>query len=97
MTVKQQAPDDRCEGCLHKTVLTLLESLAAEESALAGIVRAEGERIQAMIRASGGEPEPGEPVLLPDRVGASRLLDTVLMNEWLLLRKLEQLLEITGR
>lgn len=95
--MRQQASDDRCEGCLHKTVLTLLESLAAEESALAGIVRAEGERIQAMIRVGDGVTEPGEPVLLPERAGASRLLDTVLMNEWLLLRKLEQVLEITGR
>jgi hypothetical protein len=95
--VKQQAPDDCCEGCLHKTVLSLLESLAAEESALAGIVRAETERIQAMTRAIDGESAPGDPVLLAERAGASRLLDTVLMNEWLLLRKLEQVLEITGR
>lgn len=94
--MKQQAPDDRCEGCLHKTVLSLLESLAAEESAIAGIVRAETERIQAMTRASDGESEPGEPMLLPAGAGAGRLLDTVLMNEWLLLRKLEQVLEIWG-
>jgi hypothetical protein len=92
--MKQQASDDRCEGCLHKTVLSLLESLAAEESALAGIVRAETERIQAMTRVSDSESESGEPMLVPGGEGASRLLDTMLMNEWLLLRKLEQVLEI---
>ena len=77
-----------------EVVIDLLESIALEEIALSHIMNAEAEKIQAFVGECLDFPShpDNEDIILFNR-GVTQLLETIVMKEWLLLRKLENVLE----
>jgi len=71
-----------------QTTIDLLESIALEEMALSHVLNAEAEKIQYFI----GHLSPCTPteVLSDFNIIINETLETVIMKEWLLLRKLEK-------
>ncbi|WP_251637951.1 hypothetical protein [Neobacillus niacini] len=81
--------------CLFHTKIDLLESIALEEIALAHILNAEAEKVQAFVGECFDFPtHPTNKEILAINKSVNQLIETVLMKEWLLLRKLENVLEI---
>lgn len=72
---------------LHQTIIDLLDSIALEEIALSHLLNAEAEKIQQFIRhISSCTPTN---TVIDFNVVVNETLETVIMKEWLLLRKLE--------
>ena len=73
---------------LYHTIIDLLESIALEETALSHLLNAEAEKIQHFIcHASSCTPSD---VLIDFNIEVNETLETIIMKEWLLLRKLEK-------
>ncbi|WP_416829201.1 hypothetical protein [Ectobacillus polymachus] len=76
-------------------IIDLLESIALEEIALSHLLNAEAEKIQAFVGECKDFPtEPTNCEILQFNREATRFVETILMKEWLLLRKLENVLEL---
>lgn len=73
---------------LHHTLIDLLDSIALEEIALSHLLNAEAEKIQHFICHISSCTPPD--VLIDFNVVVNETLETVIMKEWLLLRKLEK-------
>lgn len=81
-----------------EVVIDLLESIALEEIALSHIMNAEAEKIQAFVGECLDFPTcPSNEEILLFNKSAGRLLETVVMKEWLLLNKLQDVLEFANR
>lgn len=81
--------------CLHQTKIDLLESIALEEIALSHILNAEAEKLQAFVGKCLDFPtDPTTKEIIKFNKSVTQLVETVLMKEWLLLRKLENVLDI---
>lgn len=81
-----------------EVVIDLLESIALEEIALSHIMNAEAEKIQAFVGECLDFPTcPSNEEILLFNKSAGRLLETVVMKEWLLLNKLQDVLEFASR
>lgn len=73
---------------LHQTTIDLLDSIALEEMALSHLLNAEAEKIQQFVcHISSCTPAD---VLMDFNIVVNETLETVIMKEWLLLRKLEK-------
>jgi hypothetical protein len=79
---QQHRPD------LHHAIIDLLDSIALEEIALSHLLNAEAEKIQKFIGYISSCTPPD--VLIDFNVVVNETLETVIMKEWLLLRKLEK-------
>jgi len=78
-----------------ETYIDLLESIALEETALSHLLNAEAEKIQYFIcRISSCTPPE---VLIDFNVVVNETLETIIMKEWLLLRKLEKVSRIFNK
>ncbi|OEH84494.1 hypothetical protein BHU72_09820 [Desulfuribacillus stibiiarsenatis] len=90
-----EIPESKHRPTLKQAVVDLLESIALEEIALSHIVNAEAEKVQAFI---GGEADfpmcSSYEELIRFNRSVNQVLDTVLMKEWLLLKKLENVMRI---
>ena len=86
---QQHRPD------LYHTIIDLLESIALEEMALSHLLKAEAEKIQHFINHASSCTPPD--VLIDFNVLVNETLETVVMKEWLLLRKLEKVTRIFYR
>ncbi len=84
-----QIPEERHRPSLKETVIDLLESIALEEIALSHLVNAEAEKIQTVLKK-----DPCEKFLLQVNHSVKSVMDTVVMKEWLLLKKLDEVLRI---
>ncbi len=73
---------------LYHTIIDLLDSIALEEIALSHLLNAEAEKIQHFIAHISSCTPPD--VLIDFNVVVNETLETVIMKEWLLLRKLEK-------
>ena len=73
---------------LYHTIIDLLESIALEETALSHLLNAEAEKIQHFICHISSCTPPD--VLIDFNVVVNETLETIIMKEWLLLRKLEK-------
>lgn len=90
-----QFPEVKNRPSLKETVIDLLESIAVEETAIANIIRAEAKKISAFLGEKGNFPtNPSNVDIVNFNQGISRILETVLMKEWILLKKLETVLQI---
>lgn len=90
-----QIPQEIYRPCLKETVIDLMESIALEEIALSHLVNAESEKIQAFICAikNSHSCNKGEEFIkFNNSVG--KIIDTVIMKEWILLKKLEDVMQI---
>ncbi|ANB61370.1 hypothetical protein [Anoxybacteroides amylolyticum] len=77
-----------------EVIIDLLESIALEEVALSHILNAEAEKIQAFVGKCLDFPtKPNNHEILTFNKSVQSLLETVVMKEWLLLKKLEDVLE----
>lgn len=77
-----------------EVTIDLLESIALEEIALSHIMNAEAEKIQAFVGKCLDFPTcPKNEEIIKFNKGVNRLLETIVMKEWLLLNKLENVLD----
>lgn len=74
---------------IYQTTIDLLESIALEEMALSHLLNAEAEKIQKFV-CHISACTPAE-VLMDFNTVVNETLETVIMKEWLLLRKLEKI------
>lgn len=93
-----QIPEEKNRPNLCEVTIDILKSVALEETALSHILNAEGERSQAVIRkyecCHGGITleELNESIRQTEK-----MLNTIIMKEWLLLRKMETACEINQK
>ncbi|KKB36310.1 extensin-like protein [Bacillus thermotolerans] len=78
--------------------MDLLESIALEEIALSHVMNAEAEKIQAFVGKCLDFPtHPSNEEIMKFNKSVGGLLETVVMKEWLLLKKLENVLEFEDK
>jgi len=80
---------------LEKTVIDLLESIALEEIALSHLLNAEAEKIQSFLCKFLECEKADHMELISFNKTVNSTLSTIVMKEFLLLRKLETTLQIT--
>jgi hypothetical protein len=79
---------------LKEVTIDLLESIALEEIALSHIMNAEAEKIQAFVGKCCDFPtHPDSHEIIKFNKGVNQLLETIVMKEWLLLNKLESVID----
>lgn len=79
---------------LKEVTIDLLESIALEEIALSHLINAESEKIQAFVGECLNFPTcPTNKEIIKFNKGVSELLETIVMKEWLLLKKFDNVLE----
>jgi hypothetical protein len=83
-----EIPPQQYRPDLYNTIIDLLDSIALEEMALSHLLNAEAEKIQHFIGYISSCTPPD--VLIDFNVVVNETLETVIMKEWLLLRKLEK-------
>ncbi len=91
-----QIPEGKYRPSWRETVIDLLESVALEEMAIAHIMNAEGEKAQEVVRRYGsGDICQGE--MHRSCRDAQRMMNSLIVKEWLLFTKLNTVLEMEDR
>jgi|GEM_PF-5195033 len=84
-------PQEPVRPTRAEVVIDLLKSIAMEEVALANVLDAEANKVRAFVGQFQDFPlQPSAAQVLAFTVQVFRLIDTVVMKEWLLLRKLRE-------
>ena len=79
----------------NEVIIDLLESIALEEIALSHILNAEAEKIQAFVGECLDFPtKPNNHEIIKFNKSVQSLIETVVMKEWLLLKKLESVMDL---
>jgi hypothetical protein len=79
----------------QEAIIDLLESIALEEVALSHILNAEAEKIQAFVGNCLDFPtKPSNHEIIKFNKSVQDLIETIVMKEWLLLKKLENVMEL---
>jgi hypothetical protein len=79
----------------QEVIIDLLESIAFEEVALSHILNAEAEKIQAFVGSCLDFPtKPNNHEIIKFNKSVQDLIETVVMKEWLLLKKLDNVMEL---
>jgi flagellar biosynthesis regulator FlaF len=90
--------EDRHNDSLQDTLLNLMESVAQDENALAHLIRAEADKIQAFVGKHCDFPtKPSNNEIIKLNRSVTQLMETIVMKEWLLLKKLEDTLEFVKK
>lgn len=90
-----EIPESKHRPTLHQVIIDLLESIALEEIALSNLINAESEKIQAFVGKRLDFPSsPSTFQIIEFNQSINRIMETILMKEWLLLKKLETVMEI---
>jgi hypothetical protein len=90
-----QIPEGKFRPNQCEVIIDLLESIALEEIALSHLIKAESEKIQAFVGKHHNFPScPNTQEIIKFNQGVHRLIDVVVMKEWLLLRKLENVMDL---
>ena len=85
-----KVPSDTNRTGWNETIIDLLESIALEEMALAHLLNAEAEQLQAFVGEHQDFPtNPSNGEILRFNVALARVLETLMFKEMFLLRKLE--------
>ena len=83
---------------LNHVLFDLIKSVANEEEALALLIEAEADKIQAFIGKQGDFPtKPRNKEIFELNRSVTQMLETIVMKEFLLLKKLERTLEVIHR
>ena len=83
-------PKQRHRPNFDETMIDLMESIAKEELALSHLIASESNKIKAFVGTELDFPTcPTTTEILNFNYSVNKLMDTVLMKEWLLLKKLE--------
>lgn len=90
-----QIPEGKYRPSLEETVIDLLESIALEEIAISHLLNAEAEKNQALVcKLFHDDRHSLFSELAECNKATCKIIDTVIIEEWLLLKKLETVLEI---
>jgi hypothetical protein len=90
--------DEDDKHSLNHVLFDLIKSVANEEEALALLIRAEADKIQAFIGKQCDFPtKPCNEEIIELNQSVKQMLETIVMKEWLLLKKLERTLEVIHR
>lgn len=82
-----EIPEGKYRPCIEETMIDLLESIALEEIAISHVLNAEGEKLQAILgKYQCAQIDFCEMTLATK--GVSRMVEDLIMKEWLLLTKL---------
>lgn len=86
-------------GPNKKEVITkLMDSIAEEEIALASIISSEADKINAFVGKNLDFPtSPSNRDIIDFNQSIYRIIESVLMNEWLLFKKLETIISLKER
>ena len=88
-------PKEKHRPNLDETIIDLMESIAKEELALSQLISSESNKINAFVGEHLDFPTcPTTTEILTFNHSVNKLIDTVLMKEWLLLKKLETVTQI---
>ncbi|MFS0559031.1 hypothetical protein [Brevibacillus sp. 179-C9.3 HS] len=86
-------PESIHRPSMNEVIIDLLESIALEEIALSHLINAEAEKLQAFVGKHLDFPTcPSNEEILKMNHQTSKLMDVIVMKEWLLLRKLEDVI-----
>src|SRR5690625_5206970 len=88
-------PEERYRPTKEQVVIDLLKSIAMEETALAHLIKAESKKVKAFVGSDKHFPlcrSAKEIIEFNSQV--FKLLDVIVMKEWLLLRKLRDVAEL---
>lgn len=90
-----QIPEGKFRPTRNEVIIDLFESIALEEIALSHIINAESEKIQAFVGEDIDFPTgPSNREIINFSRTVNQFLETVIMKEWLLLKKLENIMRI---
>lgn len=81
-------PEEPFRPGKEQVVIDLLKSIAMEETSLAHLLNAEAEKVQVIVKRT-GDLEISAATLCKVSNQIAKLLDMIVMKEWLLLRKME--------
>src|SRR3954453_12891244 len=88
-------PEELFRPTLGEAVIDLFKSIAMEETAISHLLNAEAEKIQAFVGHQLDFPiNPTNLDILRFNQSVTKLVDVIVMKEWLLFRKLETSMEI---
>ncbi|MCH5586709.1 hypothetical protein MK805_17400 [Shimazuella sp. AN120528] len=88
-----QIPDGKHRPSFSEVIIDLLESIALEEIALAHLINAEAEKVQAFVGKNLDFPtRPSNVEINKFNNEVFKLIDVIVMKEWLLLRKFENVI-----
>lgn len=80
---------------LPESIIQIIKSVALEEIALAHLIDAEADKIKAFVGRNFNFPtHPSSKEVVQFNQTVSQLMETILMKEWLLLKKLETALRL---
>lgn len=81
-----------------EVIIDLLASISLEEIALSHLMNAEAEKIQAFVGKGLDFPtNPSSYEIIDFNKGVCQFLETIIMKEWLLLRKLENVIDFSNK
>ncbi len=87
-------PEEHFRPTKDEVVIDLLKSIAMEETAISHLLNAEAEKIQAFVGKELDFPScPSNEFILKFNGQTHKLVDVIVMKEWLLLRKMESTIE----
>lgn len=91
-----QIPESKHRPTIHEVLIDLMESIALEEIALSHLINAESEKLQAFVGKHLDFPTcPSNEMILKMNQQTTKLMDVIVMKEWLLLRKLEDVIHLS--
>lgn len=89
-------PEENFRPTFSEAVIDLFESIALEEIALSHLINAEAEKVQAFVGKRMDFPtRPTNLQIVKLNQSVTKLMDTIVMKEWLLLKKLENVMELS--
>lgn len=88
-----QIPKGEHRPTFDETVIDLLESVALEEMAISHIINAEGEKMQEVIKKYNSN-EISYHQVQANCKDTHNMINSLIMKEWLLLTKMNSILEI---
>lgn len=90
-----QIPESKHRPNLENTVIDLLESIAYEELALSNIINSEAEKVLAFVGKESNFPLcSSSSDIIEFNLTTNNMMETIIMKEWLLLRKLDKVSHI---
>lgn len=90
-------PKEKHRPTLDETIIDLMESIAKEELAMSHLINCEANKIKAFVGNNLDFPTyPSNSEILAFNKSIGSLMDTLLMKEWLLLKKLEAVTQISS-
>jgi hypothetical protein len=92
-----QIPEERFRPSLKETLIDLMKSIAMEETALSHVINAEGERLQSINKEIRINNNCCIKCYYRHQRDINNMLDTILMKEWLLLKKLQTVCNINDK